>query len=78
MSHMRYDLRRPRLQRSVLAVPGSNPRMIERAAASDADSVFLDLEDAVAPGDKVKAKAWIDADASVGTIPGAPATQAAR
>ena len=30
------------------------------------------------PGDKVKPKAWIDADASVGTIPGAPATQAAR
>jgi citrate lyase subunit beta/citryl-CoA lyase len=56
MSHMRYELRRPRLQRSVLAVPGSNPRMIERAAASDADSVFLDLEDAVAPGDKVKAR----------------------
>jgi malyl-CoA/(S)-citramalyl-CoA lyase len=56
MSHMRYDLRRPRLQRSVLAVPGSNPRMIERAAASDADSVFLDLEDAVAPGDKLKAR----------------------
>ena len=56
MSHTRHDLRRPRLQRSVLAVPGSNPRMIERAAASDADSVFLDLEDAVAPGDKVKAR----------------------
>jgi malyl-CoA/(S)-citramalyl-CoA lyase len=56
MSHTRYDLRRPRLQRSVLAVPGSNPRMIERAAASDADYVFLDLEDAVAPGDKVKAR----------------------
>jgi malyl-CoA/(S)-citramalyl-CoA lyase len=56
MSHTRFDLRRPRLQRSVLAVPGSNPRMIERAAASDADSVFLDLEDAVAPSDKVKAR----------------------
>ena len=56
MSHTRYDLRRPRLQRSVLAVPGSNPRMIERAAASDADYVFLDLEDSVAPGDKVKAR----------------------
>jgi malyl-CoA/(S)-citramalyl-CoA lyase len=56
MSHTRYDLRRPRLQRSVLAVPGSNPRMIERAAGSDADSVFLDLEDAVAPGDKVTAR----------------------
>jgi citrate lyase subunit beta/citryl-CoA lyase len=57
MSHTRYDLRRPRLQRSELAVPGSNPRMIERAAASNADYVFLDLEDAVAPGDKLQARA---------------------
>jgi malyl-CoA/(S)-citramalyl-CoA lyase len=57
MSHMRFDLRRPRLQRSELAVPASNPRMIERAAASDADYVFLDLEDAVAPPDKPMARA---------------------
>jgi citrate lyase subunit beta/citryl-CoA lyase len=57
MSHTRFDLRRPRLQRSELAVPASNPRMIERAAASDADYVFLDLEDAVAPADKPMARA---------------------
>jgi malyl-CoA/(S)-citramalyl-CoA lyase len=57
MSHTRFDLRRPRLQRSELAVPASNPRMIERAAASDADYVFLDLEDAVAPADKPAARA---------------------
>jgi len=56
MSHMRFDLRRARLQRSELAVPGSNPKMIERAAASDADYVFLDLEDAVALGDKSRAR----------------------
>jgi citrate lyase subunit beta/citryl-CoA lyase len=56
MSHTRFDLRRARLQRSELAVPGSNPKMIERAAASDADYVFLDLEDAVAPGDKPAAR----------------------
>jgi malyl-CoA/(S)-citramalyl-CoA lyase len=57
MSHTRFDLRRPRLQRSDLAVPASNPRMIERAAASDADYVFLDLEDAVSSADKPMARA---------------------
>jgi malyl-CoA/(S)-citramalyl-CoA lyase len=56
MSHTRFDLRRARLQRSELAVPGSSPKMIDRAAASDADYVFLDLEDAVAPGDKPAAR----------------------
>lgn len=45
-----------RIHRSELAVPGSNPRMIEKAAASNADAVFLDLEDAVAPDDKVQAR----------------------
>src|SRR5688572_9473584 len=59
MSHTRFDLRRARLQRSELAVPGSNQKMIERAAASDADHVFLDMEDAVAPADKVAARANI-------------------
>ncbi len=38
---------RPR--RSCLAVPGSNPRFLEKAKGLDADQVFLDLEDAVAP-----------------------------
>ena len=32
-----------RLRRSELSTPGSNPKMIERAAASNADLVFLDL-----------------------------------
>ena len=59
MSHTRYDLRRSRLQRSELAVPGSNAKMIERAAASNADYVFLDIEDAVAPADKEQARANI-------------------
>jgi citrate lyase subunit beta/citryl-CoA lyase len=45
-----------RLRRSELSTPGSNPKMIERAAASDADLVFLDLEDAVAPAEKVPAR----------------------
>jgi malyl-CoA/(S)-citramalyl-CoA lyase len=45
-----------RLNRSELAVPGSNSRMFEKAAASAADIVFLDLEDAVAPDDKPQAR----------------------
>lgn len=45
-----------RLNRSQLAVPGSSPRFIEKAATSPADVVFLDLEDAVAPPDKEAAR----------------------
>ena len=47
---------RQRVQRCELAVPASNVKMIEKSADSDADFVFLDLEDAVAPGDKVQAR----------------------
>lgn len=56
MSHTLHHLRKARLQRSELAVPGSNPGMIEKAAASAADYVFLDIEDAVAPRDKDAAR----------------------
>lgn len=45
-----------RLNRSELAVPGSNPKLFEKAAASAADVIFLDLEDAVAPDDKEQAR----------------------
>ena len=57
MSHTRYEPARPRLQRSELAVPGSNPAMFAKALESEADYVFLDLEDAVAPADKEQARA---------------------
>ncbi len=56
MSHTRYDQIKVRLQRSELAVPGSNPKMFDKAAESDVDFIFLDLEDAVAPDDKPKAR----------------------
>ena len=56
MSHTLYSMRRPRLQRSELAVPGSNPGFIDKAAESQADFVFLDLEDAVAPPEKERAR----------------------
>ncbi|MEM0944717.1 MAG: CoA ester lyase [Pseudomonadota bacterium] len=56
MSHTLHPLRRQRLQRSELAVPASNPTMVEKAAESAADYVFLDLEDAVAPPEKEQAR----------------------
>lgn len=45
-----------RLRRSELATPGSNPRMIAKAAASAADEVFLDLEDAVVASERPAAR----------------------
>jgi citrate lyase beta subunit len=56
MSHTRVEPARQRLQRSELAVPGSNPAMFPKALDSAADYIFLDLEDAVAPGDKEQAR----------------------
>ena len=56
MSFFETPKRSPRLQRSELAVPGSNPGMFEKAANSQADYVFLDCEDAVAPDDKARAR----------------------
>ena len=46
--------RRPR--RVQLAVPGSSEKMMSKAAASNADHVFLDLEDACAPREKIEAR----------------------
>src|SRR6187200_1694276 len=46
-----------RLHRSELAVPGTNVRAMEKAPGLGADLVFLDLEDAVAPDDKLAARA---------------------
>jgi len=46
-----------RRQRSELAVPASRPELFAKALGSDADYVFLDLEDAVAPAEKVGARA---------------------
>jgi citrate lyase subunit beta/citryl-CoA lyase len=44
------------LVRSVLYLPASNPRAIEKARGLDCDAVILDLEDAVAPDSKAKAR----------------------
>jgi citrate lyase subunit beta/citryl-CoA lyase len=56
MSHTLHAPRVARLQRSTLAVPGSNLAYIDKAAEGDADVVFLDLEDAVAPPEKEQAR----------------------
>jgi len=44
------------LTRSVLYLPASNPRAIEKARGLTADAVILDLEDAVAPDAKAEAR----------------------
>lgn len=59
MSYTLHPLKKQRLHRSELAVPGSNPSMIEKAANSEVDVIFFDLEDAVAPPDKIQARANI-------------------
>ncbi len=56
MSFTTIEQATPRLHRSELAVPGSNPALFEKAADSKADIVFLDVEDAVAPDDKEQAR----------------------
>ena len=48
---------RPR--RSVLYVPGSNARALEKAARLPADTLILDLEDAVLPAAKAAARAAV-------------------
>ncbi|MEO3805766.1 CoA ester lyase [Nonomuraea sp. B1E8] len=45
-----------RSRRSVLAVPGSNPRFLDKAQTLPVDEVFLDLEDSVAPQAKEEAR----------------------
>jgi len=48
-AHTRIDAR---LERSILIVPAANFRIIEKAVASAADAVCIDLEDSVAPSEK--------------------------
>ena len=51
------NIQRPR--RSVLYMPGANTRALEKAKTLAADSLILDLEDAVAPDSKIVARANI-------------------
>ena len=56
---------RARLLRTLLFVPATRPERFAKALASGADAVIVDLEDAVAPEDKLAARAalaaWLDA-----------------
>ena len=52
MSFYNVEQAPARLNRSELAIPGSQPNMFEKAAKLDVDVIFLDLEDAVAPDEK--------------------------
>src|ERR1700684_3252841 len=56
MSFTTIEQATPRLHRSELAVPGTNPALFRKAAQSRADIIFLDCEDAVAPDDKEQAR----------------------
>ena len=51
----------PRLTRTYLAVPAHRLKMVQGAAASAADAVFMDLEDAVPPNEKAAALAAAEA-----------------
>ncbi len=48
-----------RLRRSLLFVPGDDRRKLEKATGSGADSVILDLEDAVVPTHKIAARSTV-------------------
>jgi citrate lyase subunit beta/citryl-CoA lyase len=51
----------PRPRRSLLYMPGSNPRVLEKARALPADGLIFDLEDAVAPEAKESARGIVAA-----------------
>jgi citrate lyase subunit beta/citryl-CoA lyase len=60
-------------RRSVLIVPGSDRRKIEKALLLGADEVVLDLEDAVAPANKAQARALVVDTLAAVDSPGGPA-----
>ena len=53
-------------RRSVLYMPGSNARALEKARSLPADSLILDLEDAVAPEQKAAARSQVLAALAAG------------
>jgi citrate lyase subunit beta/citryl-CoA lyase len=52
-----FMLARPR--RSVLYMPGSNAKALAKASTLPADALILDLEDSVAPDQKITAREWV-------------------
>lgn len=51
-----YQVRRDNFRRSRLYIPGDQPRLIINAGLYKPDGIILDLEDAVAPGEKESAR----------------------
>ncbi len=62
------------LRRSLLFVPGADPRKLERAREAGADTLLFDLEDSVAPPEKAEARRHVGAALRAG---GFGATEAA-
>jgi citrate lyase subunit beta/citryl-CoA lyase len=60
-----------RLRRSLLFVPGAEPRKLERAREAGADTLILDLEDAVAAEQKATARSHVAAALRSGAFGGA-------
>lgn len=54
------------LYRSVLYIPGSNPRALNKARGLDTDAIIFDLEDAVAPDEKAAARETLAAELTAG------------
>lgn len=54
------------LRRSLLFVPGAEPRKLDKARAAGADTLVIDLEDSVLPGDKERARGEVAAALSQG------------
>jgi len=69
---------KPLLPRSYLFVPGNRPERFDKALASGADAVIIDLEDAVPPESKAEARAalarWLAPDREVVVRINAPGT----
>ena len=64
MSNLNDEMTRPR--RTVLYLPGANARALEKSRTLDADSLILDLEDAVAPDAKSTARDQVAAAVAAG------------
>ncbi|CAE6428471.1 unnamed protein product [Rhizoctonia solani] len=64
---------RAKLQRSLLYVPSSNDRMLQKSLSSPSDALIYDLEDSVAPNEKERARS-----ALLGFLQSQPAEHASR
>ena len=56
---MRGEPVEPPLWRSLLFVPATAERFVAKAHTRGADAIIIDLEDAVAPGEKVRARSLL-------------------